>query len=195
MPNRPNQERDIMNKFAALFSASMLLASTAHAEGFYIGGSFGAGDATLSADTLFDDPEDRLYLAKGVGGYQINDFLAVEGSLLGASNDDYYDGFDNNVDVSFSAVTASFLGIIPASENFELFAKAGGYLGESDVGDSFLFFGSGNEEDESGFLWGAGAFIKFGNRNQFAIRLEYEEFDTDAFDDFWTVSAGFQYNF
>ena len=184
-----------MNKFAALFSASMLLAGTANAEGFYIGGSFGAGDATLSTNAQFTDPDDRLYLIKGLGGFRINDFFAVEGSLLGASNDDYNDGFDDDVDVDFSAVTGSILGIIPASEQFELFAKVGGYIGESDVGDSFLFFGSGNDEDESGLLWGAGAFINLGDRNQFTIRLEYEEFDTDAFDDLWVVSAGFQYSF
>jgi hypothetical protein len=184
-----------MNKFAALLSASLLLASTANADGFYIGGAFGAGDATLSTNVQFDDPEDRLYLAKGFAGYRIKDFFAVEGSLVGASNDDYDDGFDDDVDVDFSAVTGSFLGIIPANENLELYAKVGGYIGESDVGDSFLFFGSGNEEDESGLLWGAGAFINLGDRNQFTIRVEYEEFDTDAFDDFWAVSAGFQYNF
>jgi hypothetical protein len=184
-----------MYKFATLFSASMILAGAANAEGFYVGGSFGAGDATLSTNVQFDDPDDRLYLAKGFGGYRVNKYFAVEGSLLGASNDDYDDGFDGDVDVDFSAVTASFLGIIPADENFELYAKIGGYIGESDVGDSFLFFGSGNEEDESGLLWGAGAFINVGSRNQFTIRLDYEQFETDVFDDIWVVSAGFQYNF
>ena len=184
-----------MNKFAALFSASMLLASTANAEGFYVGGSFGAGDATLSTNIQFDDPDDRLYLLKGFGGYRVNNFFAVEGSLFGASNNDYDDGFDGDVDVNFGAVTGSFLGIIPANENFELYAKVGGYIGESDVGESFLFFGSGNDEDESGLLWGAGAFINFGSRNRFTIRVDYEAFDTDAFDDLWAVSVGFQYNF
>jgi len=182
-----------MNKFAALFSASMLLAATANAEGLYVGGSFGAGDATLNTNIQFIDPDDRLYLFKGFGGYRLNDFFAVEGSLLGASNDnyDYDNGFDSGVNVSFSAVTGSFLGIIPAAENFDLYAKVGGYIGESDVGDVFLF----NDEDESGLLWGAGAFIHVGNRNQFTIRVDYEEFDTDAFGDLWMVSAGFQYNF
>ncbi len=33
-PNRLHQMRDIMNKFAFLFGASLFLASTAHAEGF-----------------------------------------------------------------------------------------------------------------------------------------------------------------
>jgi hypothetical protein len=186
-----------MNKSVALFGGLMFLAlaTTAKAEGFYVGGAFGAGDVSLSADVQFDDPDERLYLAKGFGGYRVNDFFAVEGSLVGASNDDYYDSFDEDVDANFSAVTASALFIVPASDEFELYGKIGGYLGESDVGDSFLWFGSGNDQDESGMLWGAGALINFGRGNQFTIRLDYEEFDTDAFDDLWAVSVGFQYNF
>jgi len=184
-----------MYKFAALLSASMLFAGVANAEGFFVGGSFGAGDATLSTNTQFPDPEDRLYLLKGFGGYRVNNYFAVEASLLGASNGDYDDGVDDDVDVNFSALTGSFLGIIPASENFELYAKVGGYIGESDVGDSFLFFGSGNDEDESGLVWGAGTFINVGSRNQFTIRFDYEQFETDVFDDIWMVSAGFQFNF
>ena len=62
--------------------------------------------------------------------------------------------------------------------------------------DNFLFFGTNNrEENENGLVWGAGTFLKFGSRKQFTIRVDYEEFDTDALDDFWTVSGGFQYNF
>ncbi|MEJ2128588.1 MAG: outer membrane beta-barrel protein [Woeseiaceae bacterium] len=184
-----------MNRYTGLAGILLLAVGTANAEGFYVGGSFGAGDVSLDVDAAFDDPDDRLYMAKVFGGYRVSDYFAVEGSLFGASTDDYYDGFDSDVDVSFSAITASFVGIIPASDNFHLYAKAGGYLGESDVGDSFLFFGSGNEQDEEGWHWGGGAFINFGSRQQFTIRLDYEEFDTDVFDDFWTVSAGFQYNF
>ncbi|NIL93726.1 MAG: outer membrane beta-barrel protein [Woeseiaceae bacterium] len=186
-----------MNKLTALFGAAMLLAGTANAEGFYVGGSFGAGDATLTTNTQIGDVDlsDRLYFAKGFGGYRVNDYFAVEGSLVGASNSDFDDAFDEDTDATFSAVTGSFLGIIPADENFHLYARVGGYLGESDVGNSFFFFGSGNDEDESGLVWGAGMFINFGPRNQFTIRVDYENFDTDVFDDLWGVTAGFQYNF
>ena len=48
---------------------------------------------------------------------------------------------------------------------------------------------------ESGLVWGTGAFINIGSRNQFTIRVDYEQFETDVFDDLWLVSAGFQYNF
>jgi hypothetical protein len=184
-----------MNKYAALLGTSMLLVGTANAEGFFVGGSFGAGDASLSTNVQLGEIEDRLYFAKGFGGYRVNDYFAVEGSLLAGTNDDYDDGFDDDVEASFAALSASFVGIIPASDNFELYAKVGGYLGESDVGNNFFLFGSGNNEDESGLVWGAGMFINFGPRNQFTVRVDYENFDTDVFDDLWAVSAGFQYNF
>jgi len=185
-----------MNKFAFLFGTFLLLASTAHAEGFYLGGSVGFGDATLRANGQFDDPDDALFAIKGIGGYRVNEFFAFEGSIIGASNDQYDDGFDGQADVRFGAVTASFLGIIPLADNFELYAKVGGYVGESEVDDDFFFFGTNNrDEDENGLVWGTGAFINFGSRKQFTIRLDYEEFDTDALEDFWAISGGFQYNF
>ncbi|MDH3750850.1 MAG: porin family protein, partial [Gammaproteobacteria bacterium] len=189
------QTRDIMNKFAFLFSASLFLASTAHAEGFYAGGSVGFGDATLRSDDQFDDPDDTLFVAKGIGGYRVNEFFAVEGTIIGATNDEYDDGFDGEADVSFGALTGSLLGIIPVAETFELYAKVGGYFGESEVQDDFFFFGNNRDEDESGLVWGAGTFISFGSRKQFTIRVDYEAFDTDALDDFWMVTGGFQYNF
>lgn len=184
-----------MKKYAALLGTSMLLAGAANAEGFFVGGSFGAGDASLGTNSQLGQIEDRLYFAKGFGGYRVNDYFAVEGSLLAGSNESYDDGFDDDVDASFAALSGSFVGIIPASDNFELYAKVGGYLGESDVGDSFFLFGSGNDQDESGLVWGVGTYINFGPRNQFTIRVDYDNFDTDVFDDLWAVSVGFQFNF
>lgn len=184
-----------MNKYAALLGTSMLLAGTANAEGFFVGGSFGAGDASLGPNTQFGQIEDRLYFAKGFGGYRVNDYFAVEGSLLAGTNDSWYDSLDDDTDASFTALSGSFVGIIPASDNFELYAKFGGYLGESDVGDNFFFFGSGNDQDESGTVWGAGMYINLGSRNQFTIRVDYENYDTDVFDELWAVTAGFQFNF
>jgi OmpA-like transmembrane domain len=173
----------------------LFLASTAHAEGFYAGGSLGFGDATLRSDIQFDDLDDKLFLAKGIGGYRANKFFAVEATIIGATNDDWDDwddDFHGEADVSFGALTASLLGIIPVDETFELYAKVGGYVGESEV----EHFGIHNrDEDESGLVWGAGVFFNLGSRKQFTIRVDYEGYDTDALDDFWTISGGFQYNF
>ena len=189
-----NEKMKIMKKTTILTGAALLCAGAANAEGFYVGGSFGAGDAAISADSPFSDSGDRLYIGKAIGGFRVNDYLAVEGNIVGASNDDYDDDFDGEADVSFGAISASLLGVIPIEDSFDLYAKVGGYIGESEVDDTIGFFG-GNSEDESGFLWGAGAFINFGSNKQFSFRLDYEEFDTDELDDFWTFSVGFQYNF
>ena len=57
------------------------------------------------------------------------------------------------------------------------------------------FFTSRNERDESGPFWGAGMNFNVGSRNQFTIRIDYEQYDTDGFDDIRSVSGGFIYNF
>ena len=119
----------------------------------------------------------------------------MEGQLLAGTNDDYYDDFDDDVEATFAALSGSFVGIIPASDNFNLYAKVGGYLGESEVDDDFFFFGNRYDQNESGLLWGGGMYINFGSRNQFTVRVDYENFDTKVFDDLWAVSAGFQFNF
>lgn len=185
-----------MNKFALLLGASLVFAGTASAEGFYVGGAAGLGDATVSSDTQFVDVDDKLFVAKGVGGYRISQFLAVEASLVAGTNDEFDDGFDGEADVSFAALTGSVLGIVPVDDTFELYAKVGGYFGESEVDDDFFFFGGNNrDEDESGLVWGGGVFFNVGSRKQFTIRVDYERYETDALDDFWAVTGGFQYNF
>ncbi len=183
-----------MRKCAVLFCTSMLLAGTANAEGFFVGGSFGAGDTSVSTNTQFGEIDDRMFFIKGFGGYRVNDYFAVEGSLLAGTNDDYDDVFINDVEATFVAMSGSFIGIIPASDNFELYGRVGGYLGESEI-DDFFGFGTGFDEDESGLVWGAGMYINFGPRNQFTVRVDYENYDTDVFKDMWAVTAGFQFNF
>jgi len=156
----------------------------ANAEGFFAGGSIGFGEAEIKPGTpLVSLTDDTLASVKGIGGYRVNDYLAVEGSLVGAANDE-----DNRQEITFAAITGSIMGIIPASPAFEFFGKAGMYLGETEIGNN-------SSEDESGFLAGAGAFINIGSRRQFTIRFEYEYYDVDELDEFWSFMGGFQYNF
>lgn len=158
--------------------------AAASAEGFFAGGSIGWAEAEVASSTLFaGDRDDTLGLIKGFGGYRVNKNLAVEGSLVGASNDE-----DNQFEFTFAAITGSVMGIIPLSEAVEIFGRGGFYLGDSEVG-------SNSSEDESGFLAGAGAFINIGSRRQFTIRFEYEYYDVDKLDELWSFTGGFQFNF
>jgi hypothetical protein len=176
-----------MNQRNYLFGALICLCigpAVANAEGFYAGGAVGWAEAEVAPGTPFVGiTDDTLALVKGVGGYRVNPYLAVEGSLVGSSNDE-----DHQYELTFAAFTATAVGIIPVSEAFELFGKGGIYLGESEVGNN-------SSEDESGFLAGAGAFINIGSRRQFTVRFEYEYYDVDELDELWSFTVGFQYNF
>ena len=175
------------NKLMVLLVATLaaLGSDIAGAEGFFVGGSLGIGEVEFSRDRQPAglERDDRLATLKAFGGYQVNNFFAVEGSLVGAANDE--DGLE---EVTFGAITAAAVGIIPVSEAFDLFGKGGFYFGESEVANT-------GTQDESGFLAGAGFAIKFGSRRQFGIRLEYEYYDVDKLDDYWSVTGGFQFNF
>ena len=179
--------RDQMSqrRFRLIAFACMCIGpAVAGAQGFFAGGSIGWAEADVATNTpLVSISSDTLALVKGFGGYRVNDYLAVEGSLVGAANDE-----DNRQELTFAAITGTAVGIIPLSEAFEIFGKGGIYLGESEIGTN-------SSDDESGFLVGAGAFINMGNRRQFTIRFEYEYYDVDNYDDFWSVTGGFQYNF
>ena len=161
-----------------------IIPATVNAEGFYAGGSIGWAEAEVAPNTPFVGiNDDTLALVKGFGGYRVNDYLAVEGSLVGSSNDE-----DNRFELTFAAITGTVAAIIPFSEAFEIFGKGGIFLGESEIGNN-------SAQDENGFIAGAGAFINIGSRRQFTIRFEYEYYDVDEFDDFWSMTGGFQYNF
>ena len=175
-----NQRKYLLIAIACMWVAPAVV----NARGFFVGGSIGWAEAEVAANTPFVSvADDTLALIKGFGGYRVNNFLAVEGSLVGAANDE-----DNQREIAFAAITGAAVGIIPLSEAFELFGKAGIYLGESEVGNN-------SSRDESGFLAGAGAYINMGSRRQFTIRFEYEYYDVDKLDDLWSVTGGFQYNF
>jgi hypothetical protein len=198
------REAKVMSQFrviGALVSAGLFFPAIVCGEGFYAGGSLGFAKAEFSGSIFNNrtfDGDETLGLIKGFGGYRVNRGLAIEGSLVGAANDDYDDDYycddgncyyyNNSGEVTFGAIGAAVLGIIPATDAFELFGKAGYYFGESEIGNW-------NSEDESGLLLGAGTFINIGSRRQFTIRVEYEYYDVDELDDFWSLTGGFQYNF
>ena len=156
------------------------------AEGFYAGGSIGFGEAEYSAsdDFFFAEGDDTVAGVKAVGGYRINNFLAVEANLVGVANDED-DSFD---EIEFAAISASAIFLVPVSEKFDLLFRGGYFVGESEVS---VF----DSEDESGFVVGGGGQVSFGSRKQFSIRMEYEYYDTDELQELWLLTGGFFYNF
>ena len=155
--------------------AGLLFAGPVLADGFYAGGAIGFGTAEFQPDDsgiVTIDDDDRVGAIKGFGGYRANSWIAFEIGLIGAANGDE----DFDAEVTFGAFTASILGILPLGERAELFARLGGYVGESEVEAPATVSRS---EDDEGLNWGVGAFVNLGSRKQFTIRMEYEQFDMD----------------
>ena len=78
------------------FLAVFMFAGLANAEGFYAGGAVGFGSADYRGEAVVGpissyDDDQTVAAIKGVGGYRVNRYFALEISLLGAG----WDG-DNN---------------------------------------------------------------------------------------------------
>ena len=185
-----------MKKIAGLSLVGALVSLSALAEDPYpyAGGLLGFGEAGFPA-TLnppvpnYDETDATMSFVRGFGGYRINEFFAVEASLVGAANDDD----DLEPEVTFGAVSGAALGFVPITDVVDLFGKVGFFFGESEVEFPGQIFS--DSDSESGVLWGGGALFSFGNNNQFTIRGEFEAYETDKLDDLWSVGGGFQYNF
>ncbi len=166
--------------------------------GPYVGGGIGGGstDFANAEDGIgqcyygyynyFDcDIDEDILILDVHGGYRLNPYFAVEGKILGAANDGEYDGDE----VTFGALSARAVGLIPITDVVELFALVGLYIGEAEVG----YYDS---DDDSGVVYGGGVQLNFGGNGQFTVRLEYEVYETDdLLDDVQGFTAGFQYNF
>ena len=158
--------------------------------GAFAGGGIGGGSANLSSigesfTNLGADTDEGVLILEGHGGYRFNPYFALEGKLLGAANDSKY----RDDEISFGALSARAVGLIPVSRVVDLYGLVGAFSGSGEAG----FSGS---VDESGLVYGAGVQMNFGRKGSFGVRLEYEVYATDELlDDVQGFTAAFQYNF
>src|SRR5262245_19452762 len=191
----------------ALLVASAFTAGTAQAahEGFYVGG--GAGQSTVKASTdplpdgeggfntfHFDKTETAW---KGFVGYQFLPWLGIEGGYrdFGSPSDDAdIPGFGT---ISGDVDATSWDGFVVASLPLgpvDLFVKGGGANAkvELKVHDNFSGLSEKVDDNNAMWAWGAGAGLNLGH---FTLRAEYEDFDSDHFDDLYMVSGSIIYRF
>lgn len=175
-----------MRNIRSLVLVLALFATTsAMAEGFYAGAGFGLTKIEDSDQGIsFEDTPLGFRL---LAGYDFNENFGIEGSYInsGKAEDDIQ---GENVEVELSAFTVAIVGLLPLSDSAQLFGKLGFYSGEQEV----TVFGATFDEDEDGMTVGAG--IRFKTNDSFAIRGEFEWYDTDL-DTLWSVGVGFQYGF
>lgn len=184
----------------ALFAMTAASASANDKEGVYvtIGGTIlstelDLTDVDVSGEIVDLGTQDLdVTMINGRVGYRLNDFFAIEGEAgfgLGGDNFDRtvpVDVLGTAVDVALDAdlnvknyYVAFARGIMPISEQFDIFARVGygQATAEADITGSALgFTASGSEEqDASDIAYGVGAQFNFTENG--GIRADYTRLD------------------
>ncbi len=131
--------------------------------GFYVGGNYGY--LKVDGHDDFDDDND---VWQGIVGYRFNRYVAVEGSYI-----DFGDYGNNLSRADSDGYTAAIKGILPITNEFSVYAKAGQLWWESDYDVAGI---SGSYDDESLFI---GAGLSYNFTKNFLVNAEYTVYDAD----------------
>lgn len=175
----------MIRKISLIILGLAFATTSAMAEGFYGGAGIGLTQIEEEEDGVSFD--DSPFGWRILAGYDFNENFAVEGSYVnsGEAEDTL---FGEDIEVEMTAFTFSVVGLLPVSDAMSLFGKLGYYSGEQEITvDGFTL-----DEDEDGFAAGAG--VRFNTSDNFAIRGEFDWFDTEL-DEVWSIGVGFQYFF
>ena len=177
-----------MKKFAIAAAALLLLTPAAWA-GAYVGASLGQSDSSVAGGGLSVDSGDTAW--KILGGYTFMKFVGVEGSYRNLG------GIDETVGTTSFATEAKSLdvfgvGILPVGP-VDLFAKLGYSRIEYDasLNDPILTEPATVSGNDNEVAYGAGIAFRIGSK--FALRLEYEAFNTE--ETLSMISAGALFRF
>ncbi len=194
------QRMTTLSLIAAVLALTTTSASAADKDGVYatIGGTYlstelDLSDIDVSGETVNLGVQDAdITMISGRLGYRINDFFAVEGEAgFGLGGDDFdravpinvlgnIANVDTNVTLDVKNYYIAFArGILPVSEDFDLFARIGygQATAEADIVGTFSgFTASGSAEDDaSGLAYGVGAQFNFTESD--GIRADYTRLD------------------
>jgi opacity protein-like surface antigen len=172
--------KNILGLSAVLLILSTLSTAALAEPPFYVGGSI--GQSYVEEDDVLpgEDFDDEDFGFKVFAGYRFHKNFAVELDYL-----DYGDPDDNilGIDVEIEdlyAVALYGVGILPLSDQFELFVKLGGAYWDGKAKAKFMGLSASSDESGTELAYGLGASYAF--TDKFAARVEYEEIDVDSDD-------------
>jgi len=173
--------KNILSLSAVLLILSTLSTAALAESPFYVGGSI--GQSYVEEDNVLpgEDFDDEDFGFKVFAGYRFHKNFAVEFDYL-----DYGDPDDNilGIDIEIEdlyAVALYGVGILPLSDQFELFVKLGGaYWDGKAKATTVMGLSASSSEDGTELAYGLGASFAF--TDQYAVRVEYEEIDVDSDD-------------
>jgi OOP family OmpA-OmpF porin len=164
---------------------ALTLAGPAEATSGYVGLSGGQTTVQVESNDIcpffgdiqcnIDDSDSGFKL---FGGAKLSKNFAVEGGIadLGEVTMTGFDSFFGNTRTSTEAFVAfgSVLGIIPVGSDFALFGKLGVHLWSAEWSLASSLGSLSDEADGTGFLFGFGGSVSFGDRVE--VRGEWERF-------------------
>ena len=165
---------------AALVAASAWTAAATAAGPVSVGVSVGEADAedfcrgTAAAGISCDDTDTGLRVFLGT---DINPNFRIEGFWVDFGEVKASDSSGNSVTIESDGIGIAALGVLTASERFDVFGKLGLLAWDADLETNFGFSDSDDGTDP---FFGAGA--RYWISDAFALRGEGEEFELDDAD-------------
>lgn len=164
---------------------------------FYIGGKLGGNYYQRACESWSIDCEQSDFAFGLFGGYQFNDYFALEGAYidLGSAVATYLEtGLEQKYTGSMHGGEFSAIGSIPLSENTSIFAKAGAFKGYAENQSSTLTI------KESNWAPMVGVGFNYQFATSWRARLEYQYFNRLGGDliggtEAHMVSLGISYQF
>lgn len=166
----------------------MAQTTTDYSSGWYMGGNIGMSTANIDQDKITqnltnpsytDDERDLGY--KLFGGYQFNKYFALEGGYFNLGKFDYALSTATGTaegNIKIMGVNLDAVAILPVTENFSVFGRAGANYAQAK--DSFSTTGSISITDtdpkktDLNFKFGAG--LQYAITDAVGIRLEAERY-------------------
>jgi hypothetical protein len=133
---------------------------------------------------------------KVFGGYELNEFFALDVAYFRASGTAEPFLFGTPVDISADGFTIRAVGALPlrrcqqecrTSDYFSILGSVGYWDGDTEASKSGF---DTTTDSRDGFTWSVGGKYRY---ESMSIRGEFEWFDSD--DKLWTILVGFQVNF
>ncbi|WP_334027588.1 porin family protein [Alteromonas sp. P256] len=131
--------------------------------GFYVGGNYGY--LRVEGEDDFDDDKD---VWQGLLGYKFNEYVALEGSFI-----DFGDYGTDLAGGNTDGYTAAIKGILPLTDRFSLYAKAGQLWSETE----YNLGGILTESDDESLFVGAG--LSYAITANFLVNAEYTVYDAE----------------
>ncbi len=172
---------------AAMASTGVLAQDASPGLGFYVGGAL--TQSRFDADNFSTgdiDDEDNSW--KAIVGMRASPHLAFEANYINFGKSTAPSVSAGGPYVADADGFALYgVGLLPVGP-VELFAKAGASRIDSKGNVGAVFY----EDKATQFAYGAGVQLRLSN---FALRAEYEKFNTDVIGDLDLISVGFTYTF